>query len=78
MVLAFSGVEPGVGIGGRLNTVSGMHVGCIMEPILTSPQSNIAHVEGLMEKLNSALLAGEIPFLFTSDEMEGLLQSLQV
>lgn len=31
-----------------------------------------------MEKLNSALLAGEIPFLFTNDEMEGLLQSLQV
>ena len=31
-----------------------------------------------MEKLNSALIAGEIPFLFTNDEMEGLLQSLQV
>ena len=41
-------------------------------------QSNIAHEEELMEKLNSALIAGEIPFLFTNDEMEGLLQSLQV
>eukprot|EP00116_Pleurobrachia_bachei_P010936 sb/3471198/ len=46
-------------------------------PCVLLVNSSIAHDENLMEKLNSALLAGEIPFLFTHDEMDGLLQSLQ-